>query len=291
MGVADNFRTFCSNLTVDNRSDISTRYKQLTRRLNLEFYGSNSETEHSYHVGSYGRGTAIRHFHDMDVLYRLPFECYTRFNNHQGNGQSALLQLVRSGLRKTYPQTEIGGDGQVVVIRFTDRMRFEILPAFVNKGGASYAHPDTNDGGTWKVTKPFPEIAAIDKSDAACNGNLKQLCRMTRAWRRKWGVEMGGLLIDTLAHSFIEDWKHRDKSFLYFDLMARDFFEYLAEQDRKQQYWLAPGSRQRVHRKGPFEAKAKQCYELAMQANSHETNERPSTARNKWQEIYGSFYP
>lgn len=179
----------------------------------------------------------------------------------------------------------------MVVVRFADRMRFEILPAFLHRDGSSYVHADTTEGGSWRVTKPFPEIAAIDKTDATCHGNLKQLCRMTRAWRRKWEVPMKGLLVDTLAHSFIKDWQHRDKSFLYYDRMVRDFFEYLAGQDRKQQYWLAAGSGQRVSRKGPFEAKAKQCYELAVQAISHETNGRPSTARNKWQEIYGSFYP
>lgn len=290
MAVAENFKTFCSNLTVDNRSDISARYKQLTKRLNTDFYNSSSETEHSFYVGSYGRGTAIRDFHDMDVLFGLPADYYHRFHAHQGNGQSALLQLVRQSLMKTYSRTEMGGDGQVVVVNFADGMRFEVLPAFLHKDGTSYVHADSNDGGSWKVTKPFAEIAAINATDAACNGNLKQLCRMTRAWRRKWDVEMGGLLVDTLAHAFIKGWAHRDKSFLYYDYMVRDFFEYLAEQDRSQQYWLAPGSGQHVHRKGPFVPKAKQCYDLAVLAISHETNGRPATAGNKWREIYGSFY-
>ena len=35
----------------------------------------------------------------------------------------------------TYPTSRIGGDGQVVVIQFDDGIKFEVLPAFVNKGG------------------------------------------------------------------------------------------------------------------------------------------------------------
>jgi hypothetical protein len=291
MGIAEDFATLCSNLTVNNRSDISARYRQITRRLNLDFYDSSSETEHSYYVGSYGRGTAIRDFHDLDVLFRLPVGYYNRFSSYQGNGQSALLQLVRQSLAKTYSRTEMGGDGQVVVVRFADDMRFEIVPAFLHQDGTSYIHADSNGGGSWKVKNPFGEIEAIRATDVACNNNLKQLCRMARAWRRKWDVKMGGLLVDTLAHGFIKDWKFRDKSYLYYDFMTRDFFQHLGKQDASQEYWLAPGSGQRVYNKGPFVTKAKQAHDLAVRAIDHETAGRPATARNKWREIYGNFYP
>ena len=62
-----------------------------------------------------------------------------------------------------------------------------------------------------------------------------------RAWKNEWNVLMGGLLIDTLAYRFIKDWKYRDKSFLYYDWMSRDFFEYLGNEPEKD-YWLAVGS-------------------------------------------------
>ncbi len=43
--------------------------------------------------------------------------------------------------------------------------------------------------------------------------------------------------------------KYRDKSFLYYDLMCRDFFAYMASQDTDQEYWRAPGSSQRVKKR------------------------------------------
>lgn len=290
MGVGEDFQTFCNNLTVNNVSDISSRYKAITKRLNLDFWNSDSDSYHSFYVGSYGRGTAIRYFHDLDVLFRLPATLYDQYNSYLTNGQSALLQAVRNSIRKTYPNTEVGGDGQVVVVRFSDEMRFEIVPAFNNNSG-SFTYPDSNGGGRWKVTNPLPEIEAISNTDKACNYNLKYLCRMARAWKRKWDVPMGGLLIDTLANSFIKTWEHKDKSYVYYDWMSRDFFDYLANQDKDKQYWLAPGSAQYVYRKGNFEYKARQACNIAKEAISYYSNDYFITSRSKWREIYGTFFP
>ena len=53
MGLADWFSTFCSNIQVQDGSTISTRYKNITRRLNTDFWNTNSDTSHSLYVGSY----------------------------------------------------------------------------------------------------------------------------------------------------------------------------------------------------------------------------------------------
>jgi len=116
---------------------------------------------------------------------------------------------------------------------------------------------------------------------------------MMRAWKSKWDVPMGGLLIDTLAYQFINDWQYKDKSYLYYDFMCRDFFSFMANQDRDQQYWRAPGSGQYVFRKGLFEWKATRCYNLACEAIDHETAtpKREWSAKQKWREIFGTSFP
>jgi hypothetical protein len=60
---------------------------------------------------------------------------------------------------------------------------------------------------------------------------------MMRIWRDYCSVPMSGALIDTLAYQFIENYQYRDKSFLYHDFMARDFFDFLSKQDEKQTVW------------------------------------------------------
>ena len=172
MGIGEDFRIFCGKLTINNRDSIGTRYQLITRRLNLDFWDLDSKFSHSLYVGSYGRGTAIRGFSDLDMIFRLPYEYYEKYNNHRHNGQSAMLQDVKKSLQKTYPSTHIGGDGQVVVIRFIDGIAFEVVPAFINKDG-SYTYPDSNSGGRWRITNPKTEIDAISTMDSDCNGNLK----------------------------------------------------------------------------------------------------------------------
>src|SRR5262245_53174061 len=205
MGVGEDFQTFCSRLTISNRDDIGKRYQLITKRLNTDFRNLDSHTAHSFYSGSYGRNTAIGFVSDADVLYELPYSYYVRYNGHVNNGQSALLQAVSRSIQKTYPSTKVGGDGQVVVVSFTDGVKFEVVPAFKNTDG-SYTYPNSNNGGSWVITNPKPEIAAISTRDSECNGNLKWLCRMARAWKVTWDVPIGGLLIDTLAYQFIENW-------------------------------------------------------------------------------------
>ena len=289
MGVGEDFRVFCSNLTINNRSSIRDRYQRITGRLNRDFWGQDSKTNHSFYVGSYGRGTAIRGFSDLDMIFQLPYKYYGRYNIYSGNGQSAMLQDVRKSLQKTYPSTAIGGDGQVVKISFTNEVDFEIVPAFKNNGG-SYTFPDSNAGGRWKVTNPKPEIATVASVDAECNGNLKQLCRMMRSWKNKWDVPMGGLLIDTLAYRFIRTWEYRDKSFFYYAWMSRNFLDSLATEPARE-YWNALGSGQHIYSKGAFQHKARRCCNLAKEAINYQSSGYDYSARKKWREIFGTNYP
>jgi len=149
MGLADWFSTFCGNLQVQNADTISSRYRAITKRLNTDFRDTTSETSNSLYVGSYGRNTAIDGFSDLDMLYELPASLWDRYNNYLGNGQSALLQAVRTSITKTYATTSIRADGQVVLVPFTDGITFEVAPAFLNRAD-TYTFPDANGGGSWR---------------------------------------------------------------------------------------------------------------------------------------------
>lgn len=292
MGVGEDFRALCANLAVPatTRSSISDRYELITHRLNLEFWNTDSRTAHSFYTGSYGRGTAVGSTSDVDMIFQLQYADYVRFNGYAGNGQSALLQAISAAIQKTYATTNIGADGQVVGVPFTDGITVEVLPAFVNKDG-SYTFPDSNNGGSWKTTNPKPEIEAMTAMDTACNGNLKMLCRMGRAWKKKWDVPISGLLIDTLSYNYMRDSQYKDKSYVYYDFMSREFFDFLRTRDEKQSYWLSPGANQYVWNKGHFQYKATRCYNIAVDACSYQGDKYGWTARQRWREVYGTDYP
>jgi hypothetical protein len=290
MSVSEKFKKFNDNIriTSDNRDKISYRYRQITKRLNVDFWDTDSCSSHSLYVGSYGRGTDI-HVSDIDMLFQLPYSVYKQYDNHEGNGQSALLQSVRNSLQETYSTSHVKGDGQVIGINFDDGICFEIIPCFINDND-SYTYPDTNDGGSWKTTNPKPEIKEIKEKNEDWNYNLKRLCKMARAWKDEWNVPMGGLLIDTLAYNFLKDWDNKDKSYLYYDWMVRDFFEYLKDQDEDQSYWLAVGSNQYVWRKGKFEYMALRNYNISLEAIEYEKKEMEYSANQKWEEIFGNEF-
>ena len=291
LSVSDYFSTFCSNLRMgsDTVSKIQSRYHQITKRINIDYWDSESTTSHSLYVGSYGRGTEIW-TSDIDIIVQLPYATYKKFDAYTTNGQSALLQEVKTVLQKTYSTSHIKGDGQVIGINFSDGINFEIVPAFINTNG-SYTYPDTNNGGSWKVTDPKSEIDAMNSRNNETNKNLKRLCRMARAWKQKCNVPMSGILIDTLAYKFIGDWAYKDKSYLYYDYMSRDFFEYLKNLDKDQDYWLAPGSQRRVWKTENFQSKAKTAYDNALSAIAYESNNNAYSSKQKWREIYGTKFP
>lgn len=292
MGVGEWFGTFCSNLTIDNskRSSIAGRTSRITAQLNYDFRGLTSDIAHRFYVGSYGRGTAIPSVSDVDVLYQLPLELYEQYNSYATNGQSALLSAVRTSVQHTYPSSSISGNGQVVVVSFADGILFEILPAFLNTE-SGYTFADSNGGGSWKSCKPKQEMDAFSLRNTACKGNLIELSRMARAWHDANNVGISGMLIDTLAYQFIETWPYRDKGYLYYDWLTRDFFAFLAAQDASQWHWRAPGSGSYVARIGGFEYKARQGELRAREAIAYQANNNDWSARQKYREIYGSAFP
>ncbi len=291
MGIGEDFKTFCSNLriTTEQRASISIRYKRITKQLNSDYWSSNSETEHSLYVGSFGRGTAIKGFSDLDMIFRLPFSYYTKYDNYTHNGQSSMLQDVKKSLIQTYPSSDIGANGQTIAIYFTDKVTFEVVPVFLNND-SSYTYPDSNDGGKWRITKPKDEINAVNYMEKETKGNMKWLCKMMRAWKHIWSVPMGGLLIDTLAYRFLQNWEYKDKTYLYYDLMSRDFFYYLS-QEPERTYWQAVWSNQFIYSQGKFQYKALRSYKMAEEAVRYELDGYRFSSKKKWREIYGTAFP
>ena len=290
MSISTKFENFNNNIRIssDNKDTISYRYKQITKRLNLDFWDWDCDISHSLYVGSYGRDTDI-HVSDVDILFQLPYSMYDRYNKYEGNGQSSLLQEVKRSLQKTYSTSFLKGDGQVIGINFSDGINFEIVPCFINDDN-SFTYPDSNDGGSWKSTNPKPEKQEIYDKNIEWNRNLKRLCRMARAWKDKWDVQMGGLLIDTLAYNFLKDWEHKDKSYIYYDWMVRDFFKYVKDQKEDQYYWYAVGSYTRIYNFENFRYKALRCYNISIEAIKYEEKEYEYSANEKWKEIFGTKF-
>lgn len=200
-----------SSIDLETRKLISSRYRKITKAVNQEFWNSSSETDHSLYVGSYGRGTATN-TSDLDVLLSLPRDEYSRYDAYRGNGQSRLLQAVKNAVKQTYSKTDVHGDGQVVVVQFSDSIRFELLPAFRETDWANrtvFVYPDTNMGGNWRSTNPKAEQEAMKVKNEASNGLLFDTCKHMRLIhsRRFSSYKLSGIVIDSFVYSAIGDWR------------------------------------------------------------------------------------
>lgn len=286
------FCYFCNNLGISSiiKDKIESRLKTITKRINRDYWNSDSETEHRLIVGSYGRGTAIE-ASDIDVVIELPLSEYDRFNDYTWNGQSSFLQSVKESIKKTYPTSDVSGDGQVVDIFFSDGIKFEIVPSFKQKDG-SYTYADTNNGGHWRAMKPSLEIGVFSYYDLQFKGNLRNLCRMARAWKQKNTVIIPGIFIDTLACDFLEEYKHSKESCIYYDWMSRDFFKFICElEDKKKWQRIIPGEYIEVDHVSWIKSDARKAYNLSLKAIDAMENKNISLQRDYWREIYGDQFP
>ena len=282
MNVSKAFNDFLDNLKIDNTETITNRYHELTSALNKHFRDTDSKTDNTLQVGSFGRGTGIKGISDLDMVYIVP---KSKWNDYKVDGQYRLLREVKEAICKRYPKTDIRVDRLVVTVTYTNFL-FEVQPVFEQEDG-SFLYPDTKRG-SWQPTKPREEIEAFNLKNQEKNRNLKRFCRMIRAWKNEHGVCIGGLLIDTLVFNFLESTtKYDNQSYSSYGSMSLDFFKYISDLQIQGEY-AAPGSRQRVKVKKPFQKKAKKAYDLCLKAIEAQ---EPKKAHSLWREIYGNSFP
>ncbi|WP_415302440.1 nucleotide-binding domain-containing protein [Clostridium perfringens] len=288
MSLENDFKEFIEKLEPTNIEEMKITVGEIAKKLNCSYYGVNGDKESNiYIVGSIGRTTAIDGVSDLDIIFDLPKSIYEKFNSYNSNGQSALLQEVKNILKERYSNTDISGDGQVVVIEFS-KYTVELVPGF-KQNDNSFKYPDTHDGGSWKITNPLKEIDESIATAEGTNNNFIYIANMLRAWKNKNGFKFGGLLIDTLTYNFLNDKsEYKDIEFKdYFDV-TKELFKYLKELNKEQNYWFALGSNQKVYNcdNGKFISKAKKAYKKI-----ESLDEEDSGINTKLREIFGSKFP
>lgn len=288
MSLETDFEIFIGNLEPTNISEMEITVGEIAKKLNKNYYNLDSDkTSHMYIVGSVGRETAIKGVSDLDILFDLPVEVFKRFDAYKEKKQSSLLQEVKNVLKARYPNTDISGDGQVVVIKF-NKYTVELVPGF-KQSDDRFKYPDTNNGGSWKYTDPLPEISESKKTAEDTDNNFKYIANMLRAWKNKQGFKFGGLLIDTITYEFLnEKTDYRNIGFDSYLDMTKALFEYIKDLNKDQSYWYALGSNQKVYNcdNGKFITKAEKAYKKIkdLTANSSDVNK-------KLRQVFGTQFP
>ncbi len=238
-------------------------------------------------VGSYGKNTAIAPPSDIDILFELPIDQFTRYDSYTSNGQSKLLQDIKAILKKTYPLTDIRADGQIVFVPF-GTYKIEVLPAFKLLDG-KYLYPNTHDGGRWEYTNPRAEKQNLRDSNKRSNGNTIRLIKMLKAWKHNCNVPIKSLTLELRSVNFLEKWEHHDKSSFWYDWMMRDFFAALLEY--KNGTCQIPGIDDKVNYGDAWESKVYSAWERSKKACEYEMANEYTLATIEWQKIFGNRFP
>jgi hypothetical protein len=290
IGVRQRFRRFHEDLTLTSEQVGDGMTKQLGVRQSLQraYYDQSTDNPPGFIVGSWGKGTAIRPPTDVDIFFELPVEVYHRINSNNGNVQSQLLQEVRGHLVRTYPQTAMRGDGQVVTVGF-NTIAVEVVPAFRYDDQGRFYMPNTNDGGSWKLVDPVAEIATIESVDRASVGNTRILARMLKTWKRECGVPLKSFQVELLVADFMTNYAYREHDYYWYDWFLRDFFIYLC--GRAWTNIVVPGTLEVINLGNEWHSRAVSARDRALKACEYEYNDWTVLAGEEWQKIFGSRIP
>lgn len=284
------FKDFETSLRTSDEhvQSINKRVRRITEAINTSYWDNESDNQHSMLVGSYGRGTAID-ISDVDLLVELPISQKERFSDYLSNGQSALLKVIKSNLQQKYPISNIKADGQIVSIKFTDGIGFEILPAFACYTADGFEYPDTNNGGHWKNTNPELDKKNLKLRNNEFNGSLKSFARMLRAWKDNNNVSLSGIAIDALVYNFFSTWKNDQTSYIYFDWLSRDFFEWLHHFIDSRQKLISLDTFSEIELDLEVGSKSKTAWKRSLKAIENQMEK--SAAEEEWTKIYGPLFP
>ena len=289
MTLSSRFDRFLANirLTDDQKTKGAERREAVIQHLNAHYHNSASKTANSQYVGSWAKRTRIRPPRDVDVLFELPASVYHRFETRVGNKQSQLLQEVKQILLSKYTNTDIRGDGPVVIVPFT-AYNVEIVPAFALQGGGHWVCM-THNGGQYKKADYKAEADSISTSNTANNGNTRDLVRMMKCWQGYCSVPIKAFHIELMAIEFLSGWEHRGKSKTYYDWMVRDFLSHLI--NKAGGFVFAPGTYEAMAVGTAWKSKAETAFIRAKKACEHEGNSQTMLAGGEWQKIFGNDFP
>lgn len=289
VAVRQRFRAFHEDLTLtrDQIEDGIGKAVRVTQALERAYNGHVADQPPMLIVGSWGKGTQVRPSADIDVMVQFAPAVLQRFEARVGNKQSQLLQEVKAFLLDAYPQTDMRGDGQVVVVGFNSII-VEVVPVFDLPGG-QYLMPDTNDGGRWKTVDPSAQIAMIEDIDTRTNGNTRALTKMIKLWRREKNVPLKSFIIELLVAEFMSTYPHARQDYYYYDWFVRDFLRALVA--RAGSGSLIPGTGEVVWLGADWLPKAKAALAAAETACEWERHDYDVTAGQEWQTIFGTRIP
>lgn len=214
--IEEGFRDFHAKLTPSSYESEASKNHRASIKDCLE---RNFRIKNLFSTGSFGNGTSISGYSDVDYFASIPSE-----NLKQNSGVT--LSQVRDTLDRRFQFTGVHVDCPAVVCPFgTDvKESTEITPAdCVEKttdGYFVYKIPDCSGG--WMRSSPAVHNAYVREVDQKLGGKVKPLIRFIKAWKYYRDVPISSFYLELRVAKYAEG----ESSILY-DIDVKRVFSLL----------------------------------------------------------------
>jgi len=193
--VDEGFREFHGTLTPTRGESQTAKSYRISIEICLK---KSFEITRFVHTGSFGNGTSIRGYSDVDYFACIPTE------NLQQNSFTT-LQQVREALLGRFQNADISIRPPAVRVRFgTDASEsIEIVPAdFIQSDKSGNLIYEIADGaGGWLRSSPDAHNDYVDEVDRKLGGKVKPLVRLLKAWKYYHGAPIRSFYLEIyVAH-------------------------------------------------------------------------------------------
>jgi hypothetical protein len=185
--------------------------------------------------GSYGRNTAIRPLHDIDL-----FLIFTASTSGTGKavGPEEFLKRVKQALEQEFPGKQARLQNRSVNIEFSGTgIGFDVVPALEDpQRPGIYWIPDLRKG-EWIQSNPRKHIEACDAANARAMQRLKPLIKATKRWNQLQGKPVPSFLLEVMAYTGIDSFQPDGRLSVYAQGMAH-LYQFMSEHIMEQ--WPEP---------------------------------------------------
>lgn len=238
-------------------------------------------------IGSFGNGTSVSGFSDVDYLACLPTSVLTESSAYS-------LQKVRNSLAERFPYTDVRVDCPAIVCPFGNSAAetTEIVPAdYVGELNGYRVYDIADCSGGWMRASPDAHNDYVSAQDARLNGKVKPLIRFLKAWKFARDVPILSFYLELRVAKYAST----EKAIVY-DIDVRNILCQLRDgalasmQDPTGVSGLIPACRTAVQRQDAL-SKLSTAATRAEKARDAAAASRISDAFDWWRLLYDSWFP
>lgn len=282
--VEEGFRKFHRRLTpTGTESEAAKRHRKSIEACLKTKFGITG----FFRSGSFGNGTSIRRFSDVDYFAVIPMR------NPQQNS-NYLLQKIRRVLDNRFPNTGVVVRSPAVILPFgTDECdTTEIIPANLIENTGDYGIYDIPDGnGGWIKSSPVAHSLYVNKVNVKLSRKVKPLIRFLKAWKYYKNVPITSFYLELRVAKYA----NRENSIVY-SRDVRNILKHLMDielssiRDPMKVSGFIPACTSEARKKESI-SKMSTAYNRANKAREAEEQRKIPDAFDLWNLLYNGNFP